>query len=264
MSHALLTFIQEGRSGTGAGVRIQPLNSILSEWRLFIDTIGGGSAIVAAAVLTGSLASLYFFRKGLNGPLKKITVLMLVQIVVFIAGLSFFFEDIWSHYLVGLPVLYIGLVSISWYMWYTARKSQRMAAVVVLTVLILINLNLPSRIQSFVSQPILDDPAQYTVQKRVIDYIYEDAEGMPFKYAVYTPPVHDYTYSYLFSWYGKKIYGYTPVENADLFYLIIEPDNAYPDRIDHWLEVRKGDGTVVHEEIMPGSIRIQKRIYAAS
>ena len=64
----------------------------------------------------------------------------------------------------------------------------------------------------------------YRNQLSVIDYAYGQANGRAFKYVVYTPPVFDYTYRYLFKWYGPNKYGYAPNDNAHLAYFIIEPD----------------------------------------
>lgn len=61
----------------------------------------------------------------------------------------------------------------------------------------------------------------YGNQLSVIDVIYANAMGSSFKVYTYTPVIYDYTYQYLFSWYGNKHYGYIPQDYA---YLPDEPE----------------------------------------
>ena len=94
----------------------------------------------------------------------------------------------------------------------------------------------------------------------MLDFIYKDAHGSKFNFIAYTPVVHDYTYRYLFSWYGPKEYGYIPsTEKQTLFYVIIEPDPGYEGRIKDWLKVREKDGKVLLEKTVKGGILVQKR-----
>lgn len=44
----------------------------------------------------------------------------------------------------------------------------------------------------------------------VIDWVYEKAEGKPFKVYNYIPSVYDYPYQYLFWWHGGNKFGYHP------------------------------------------------------
>lgn len=106
----------------------------------------------------------------------------------------------------------------------------------------------------------LHEPSVYKNQLGVIDYIYSQAQGKQFKYTLYTPPVNDYTYTYLFDWYGKNRYGYTPQNTAKLFFLILEPDRENPKRLTDWLTIRKNDGVIQTQKTLPGDIIIQTRI----
>jgi hypothetical protein len=200
MTKAMIHFIQEGRDGSGSGIQFQFINSVISEWRLFINTVAAESELLGLIILISSMWVLFRYWGKLEGFLRMMTVFMLVQVVVFLVGMSFFFEAIWDHYLVGLPIMYAGLVSISWYLLYKNFSSYKKIILAVIFLILMINLSVPKRISGFLSKPTLNDPAQYAVHKTVVDYIYQDAKGQSFKYVLYTPPVHDYTYSYLFSW----------------------------------------------------------------
>lgn len=60
------------------------------------------------------------------------------------------------------------------------------------------------------------DPTLFRNEIAAIDYVYQKAQGKNFKVYAYLPSVYDYSYQYLFWWYGQKKYGYVPGEYAYL------------------------------------------------
>jgi|SRR3989344_260190 len=53
-------------------------------------------------------------------------------------------------------------------------------------------------------------------QEKMLDFIYQSAQGKDFAVNTLTMPYNiNTTWSYLFEWYGAKIYGYTPVWGGD-------------------------------------------------
>lgn len=58
------------------------------------------------------------------------------------------------------------------------------------------------------------DPSLFKNEIAAIDYVYQYAGGENFKVYVYLPSVYDYPYQYLFWWYGRKKYGYSPMDYA--------------------------------------------------
>lgn len=127
----------------------------------------------------------------------------------------------------------------------------------------------------------------FTVQKqmilsdelKVIDWIYKEADGKPFKLNTYTQPIFiNSTWAVLFSWYGKEKYGYMPIwwgENqvdvpgsrikfADnvptkLHFLIIEPGSTGDDNFVKAVKVLENgrSKTVKTERI--GYFTVEKR-----
>jgi len=227
---------------------------------LFSETITHGNKIISLVIFVFVLAiNIIGFSKADKVEkmfLKTITVIFLV----FFLGLTFFSGDIFEHYVVGLPLLYILMVGmgINFLGKYILNKKY---AVIVLLFLLYLNIN-PIDFVSNLGKPLWEgNAAVYRNQVAVIDYIYNDAKGENFKYIAYTPPVYDYTYRYLFSWYGKNKYGYVPIEtNRKLFYVILEPDYEMPSRLKNWLKYREGDGTIQEEKIIKGGIIVQTRI----
>ncbi len=65
------------------------------------------------------------------------------------------------------------------------------------------------------------DPSNLANQLIAIDRVYQEADGRAFRVYNYVPSVYDYTYQYLFWWYGTKKYGYQPDE---IFYLPGQPE----------------------------------------
>lgn len=185
----------------------------------------------------------------------------LCLILTFFIAISLFKQDVFGHYLVGLPVIFILFTTLIWKQVYNTVRYKKITILLFL-LLIIVNINIPRIMQELRYGEWVGDVSVYRNQLHVVDYIYQDAKGKPFNYVVYTPPVHDYTYQYLFQWYGTKTYGYVPSKSkASLFYLIIEPDKEYPFRINEWLNQRKNDGVFINEIKLPGEIVVQKRIH---
>jgi hypothetical protein len=161
--------------------------------------------------------------------------------------------------LVGLPVVYISFFSIGLYLLAKQMKNNLIVLIVFCLSIFMNQNNLITNLDF--SKPSWEGNASvYRNQLEVIDYVYKEARGQNFKYNVYTPPVFDYTYRYLFKWYGPKKYAYSPTHTARIAYFIIEPDPGYPDRPKWWLEDRRNDGKIIKEDVLKGGIVVQTRI----
>jgi hypothetical protein len=192
--------------------------------------------------------------------LKKFLQTTFIVLMVFYIGTIIFSHAIWPHYLVGLPVLYVLLLSISIYLFSEKTKNVFYGWIILIIIFVII-------FKSFVIFQIFNntqwegDASVYKNQLAVLDYIYKQANGKSFKYVLYTPPVNDYTYQYLFKWYGFNKYGYSPKNDARLAYFIIESDPGYPDRPKWWLDARKTDGKIIKTFKARGGIIVQTRIH---
>ncbi len=60
------------------------------------------------------------------------------------------------------------------------------------------------------------DPSEFSNEIKAIDYVYKYANGQNFKVYTYLPSVYDYPYQYLIWWYGRKNFGYLPLDYAYL------------------------------------------------
>ncbi len=59
------------------------------------------------------------------------------------------------------------------------------------------------------------NPSLLYNETKVVDWIYQNSEGNGFNVYNYTNTFYDYSYQYLFSWYGKPKYGFYPCEYAN-------------------------------------------------
>lgn len=260
MTKSLITFFLSGNSSHQILTVLDNLTvRALFLFSQFAETLANSNQILAILEIIFVLISIVAFYKKGSVVLKNFLLVSVVVISTFLVGLTFFDHDIWPHYLVGLPIFYVLLFSIGTYL-FAKNLSSKLAILIVLIILIL-NLNPYSLIQDL-RKPLWEgDAAVYRNQLAIIDYIYKQADGRDFKYVVYTPPIYDYTYQYLFSWYGLKKYHYVPKSQANLAYFILEPDSQNPSRLENWLKERAGDGRVIKSEKIKGGIIVQTRIH---
>jgi hypothetical protein len=201
---------------------------------------------------------IFIFFRGSSNLLKKFILTLVLIIIVFYIGTLIFSRALWPHYLIGLPVVYIFLFSLGLYLLGKKFKNN-VIGITVLFFCIILNFKNLSSVTNFKSPSWEGDASVYRNQLEVIDYVYREANDQEFKYVVYTPPVFDYTYRYLFMWYGPSKYKKYPNESAKTAFFIIEPDPGYPDRPRWWLEAREKDGKIVKQEKLKGGIVVQTR-----
>ncbi len=205
------------------------------------------------------VVSVFLFYKKAPQIVKDFILTSLTVLLFFYIGSLIFTHALWPHYFVGLPVVYILLLSISLFLL-SKKIGNNILAAFILVILFVININSLEIPQRF-NKPLWEGNASvYRNQLEVIDYIYAQANGKPFKYVAYTPPVFDYTYQYLFKWYGPKKYKYLPSIKSNLAFFIIEPDPGYEDRPKWWLEDRKNDGKIIKSKTLKGGIVVQTRL----
>jgi len=99
-------------------------------------------------------------------------------------------------------------------------------------------------------------------KRDAVDYIYSDAGGGDFSLFIYVPYIYTYPYDYLLKTYGKNKYGYLPGKDlAGTVYLLIEPDNDQPWRINGWLETVVNGGNTSNITTLKSGITIHKKAF---
>ncbi len=261
MTKAFLNFLTNGDSSNN----LPSIANILSNrlgifFDQFNQTLTMENEILGFTFLIFIIISFLFLYKKAELVIKNFSKTSIIVVFIFVVGTTFFSHDIWPHYLVGLPVFYILLLGIATYLVWMKFPSKWFALLLAL-VLFFVNIN-PFNVVKNVTAPLWEgDSSVYRNQLAVIDYVYNQANGKRFKYVVYTPPVHDYTYQYLFRWYGQKKYKYQSSVQENLAFFIIEPDLQYQSRLNDWLKQRQEDGEIIKSEKIKGGIIVQTRIH---
>jgi len=259
MTNSLIRFLIEGKSSGGLNEIIAVfLNRVSILFDFFNSTIALENKTIGAILLLFIILPIVFFYKKSEDIIKKFILTISIMLLFFLFGTTFFSYDIWPHYLVGVPVLFLLILSISIYLIGKYSKLY-FAPIIIVVILFYLNLN-PITLLKDLSKPLwVGDASVYRNQKEVIDYVYSQAKGKDFKYVVYTPPVYDYPYQYMFKWYGPRKYNYGPQVQSDLAFFILEPDTQYPERLYNWLIERKDDGKVIRVKELKSGIIIQER-----
>ncbi|MFZ5845045.1 MAG: hypothetical protein ACOY0S_01080 [Patescibacteria group bacterium] len=193
-------------------------------------------------------------------PVKqKILVAQLLTIITVFGLVTLGYpKDFWHYYLFGLPVVSAVLVALVFSQM--ARFLSGKVALTLLGVYLLLLLKPGEFLGSLKNPSFVGDAAVYRNQLAVIDDIYRQAGGENFNYIAYTPPQIDYTWRYLFWWRSQTKYNFGPViPRQGKYFVIIEPDPGYPQRIIDWLKVRENDGVLLGEKTFPSGIRLQLR-----
>jgi 4-amino-4-deoxy-L-arabinose transferase-like glycosyltransferase len=260
MTKAFISFLTTGDASQKLSLVDSFINRASIVFNQFNQTVALENAVLGFLIIVFTLVMLAAFYKKADSIIRKFIGTSLVVIFVFLVGLTFFKHDIWPHYLVGLPVFYILLVSMAAGLLRQKMNNYLLPALIVL-VIFLINLN-PASIINNLTKPVwVGDASVYKNQLQVIDYVYNQSKGKDFKYVVYTPAVYDYPYQYLFQWYGPHKYHYAPSVDSRTAYFILEPDTQYPFRLTDWLKQREKDGKIIKTEKFESGIIVQTRTH---
>lgn len=256
MTHAFFKYFGAGKM---AGQNI--LDLIISRFNILLDqfssTVGSGNKIAGLLIFILICLQLVLRLKKAGQTEKNFIYTSILILLVFFLGTIFFSHDIWPHYLVGLPIIYCLVLAVS--IRLLAHKFGNLMGYAAIFVIFILNFN-PVAFVSNLKKPLWEgDASVYRNQVAVVDYVYREAGNRQFKYVVYTPPLYDYTYQYLFNWYGPKKYHKSPQSQSKLAFFILEPDYENPYRLISWVVSRAGDGHIIKSKVVKGGIIVQTR-----
>lgn len=265
--------------GGGMGFSFEPVRRVLETWQnfynSFVPTFLNQKYLVW--IILPSLVLVLAKKKITEDLLLKIS---LSFILVPFAGYVLLPVTVNSWHLGGVMAISILLTGfIVGKLWRADFKKKIIALVIVL----LIFLGSLSNLMDFFKNKDKPshDPSVFKNEIAAIDFVYQYADGDNFKVYTYLPSVIDYPYQYLFWWYGKKEYGYVPLDYAyspdkpayisnkekfgegsnlkdsGLVFLIKEPDRI---GIRHlWENDFKGMNLVTQEKVVPLEIEVRER-----
>ncbi|HEX6977066.1 MAG TPA: hypothetical protein VF185_01740 [Patescibacteria group bacterium] len=152
------------------------------------------------------------------------------------------------------------VITVISYLFFASNKGYREWHTVYLTPLIFISillfvLSLPKKIGLFILIFIMffqvknfyfkytdylrpsGNSSLFSNQIKVMDAIYKTSEGNGFDVYTYTNTFYDYSYQYLFSWYGKNKYGFYPCSYSNFPYSL---KSLYIVGYEHYTEPKLG------------------------
>ena len=165
---------------------------------------------------------------------------------------------------------------------YRLYRFKKVSAYLLMGIIAIANLNMIFKFNpnGTISQIHVQQGMLLSDQKKIMDKIYQDANGEPFAVKALTMPLNiNTTWSYLFEWYGIQKYGYLPIWNGynaagypgniqvieiqeklpETRYLIIEPLRGIPNHlIDSFIREEGYFTNVISEENI-GKFVLQKR-----
>lgn len=228
-------------------------------WGIWLNTLTNNIAWLGVLLLIATILLLLISFKKANRLEKNFIVISLTILLTFFVYFSTNSTDIFSHYVIGIPLVLLLIFSLVLSQTTRIARGKIITAVLLITVLC-IYLS-PGQIMKSFDHSFIGDGSVYKNALAVVNYVYQDANDRQFMTEVFTPNGINYTYRYLFLWYGTKKH-YLPVEKAKLAYFIVEPDvqyNNYRQKI--WLDEHKNNGKIVKTKKFPSGIIVQTRTY---
>lgn len=173
-------------------------------------------------------------------------------------------------------------IIVSYLLYILGRRTSPLITLMIVVLISAANFSLIQKINPHGSMPEINAQSFMLLsdEKKVLDYIYQDAKGQPFTVKGITLPyIINTTWSYLFEWYGLQRYGYLPIWNGKNAlgypgnlkvqeaqgglpakrYLIIEPVRGIPVHLINQYLQEESYFTDVIEEKNIGSFVVQKR-----
>jgi hypothetical protein len=257
MSKSIIKFFSEEGFSAELGLINRLFQRLIAFWEIWNNTLANGATWLGISLVIFCLiARFFYYRRFLSKERKMVNFLIIVFLGIYFM-FSFYGGSFWSYYLVGLPLLFAVLLAILWRAWSFFLKPRIFLVISILYLLFLFWQDLSDFIKNIGWE---GDIAVYRNVINVVHETYRQANGRPFNFIVYTPPVIPYTYQYLFTWLAEEKYHNLPQqENQSLLFAIIEPDKERPSRQEQWMLEYKDDGKIINERLLPGEVILQVR-----
>lgn len=210
-TRALLAFAAEKFSSGPGSTNVA--NLVYISQRFIRDNIISHRAMIPIILVV----LLIVFVKLLLDKREKEKIIFLVAWLV--TGLIPYLSDYSS-----LPIYYYGigasisLIIIVSFLIYGVFERSKLFGISMVLIVFISNIGLITRTNPKGTIPEINVQEKMLLsdEKRVIDYIYQQAGGEQFSVNALTIPFNiNTTWSYLFEWYGQQRYGYLPVWGGD-------------------------------------------------
>lgn len=182
-------------------------------------------------------------------------------------------NTVWDYYLIHIHIIFIFFFVLIWD-WGRANYKNILGTVIIGFMSALLCSQVVGSVQRAKLNYQVDMNDFGGVEKirgkrMVVDTIYQNAAGKPFSVYVYHPAIYVYPYEYLFATYGKRYFGYAPLEASykpslplnGIVYLVIESDGGKPVWLSGWLDTVVPGGTTQLDITLKSGHRIIRKIY---
>lgn len=158
------------------------------------DDFVGGSTLFAVVVILLLIFGLIKVYKQLNFEFSALFRINFYCILLFFLIFTIINVELKSWYLYGLAIPLSFLLAIS------LTKVNRKLKLIFLIIFLILNINNiynSEKIAAFQK-----DPSSYKNIEKAINYIYNNSDGKEFSVYIYSPPIYDHQYQYMFWWKG--------------------------------------------------------------
>ncbi|MBI1869528.1 hypothetical protein HYS11_01010 [Candidatus Gottesmanbacteria bacterium] len=241
-------------------------------WDIWRETMKSSyfAGMTIVTMIIGFIAAVsHWLRKNKKDKQSEEIIRFTLSLFLSITSLFVFFlrysDTVWNYYLVGLPVIALCcVVAILALVTRIFPKFHKPIFVYPLLAVIFIVLLPLGQVEEVfgLRKAWQGDGSVFRNQLAILDYIYHDVGDKELNIMVYTPPIYDFHYQYLFWWYGRKKYGRIPgSQRKGNLYLIMEPEKDRPWLWEGWIKtVVKDPGKVIDRKEFPGGVVVEKRI----
>jgi len=254
-----------GLSGTSAdlGEKLPILERLVRRQEVFMVALRQSNHISyeilgPVLILAVFLSIFYLVRRQKAGPGNDL-IFMSLGFLIFAAGFYLIFpQHIKNWYVFGLSIpviLFLSGVLTNLY------HGSRLGVVLIwLFIIYSVFHTLLAHIPYLYENALLpsSDPSNMGTELKAVDWVYQEAGGKSFKVYSYLPSIYDYTYQYLFWWYGTGKYDYQP---ADISYLPEVPEYIQ-DSDSFWIKKKPFEKDSPTFLIIQGDGDHQDRVYA--
>src|SRR3989344_1104036 len=228
-------------------------------WGIFSDSFTRGNKTAGVVFFILLLTAIVFIlrNKKMASEIKtdglfKYCVFLIITLFI---GFTYYPDIVWDYYLVGLPIIFLTLIS---RVFAVLLKKKNLNKITAATLLLLILINFNKGLLNPFKITWLGDGATYRNQKMVMDHI---ASQNPHEYSFYAfyPAIFDYPFDYLFYWYSKNEKIEAPKDRQNIMFLLIREASSKKYLTSGWYGDKTRDKTTILEsESFAGDLVLEK------
>lgn len=228
-------------------------------WGIFSDSFARGNKLLGGLIIIFLIFIIYTIlkNKNISSKFKKDPIVLYLSLLLIFLLLAFtvFPGVVWGYYLVGLPIIFIVILSKIFTFAFRIGNLKIFAGAFLIALVIL---NFNTGLLSPFKITWGGDEATYRNQKKIVDYITSQAPSN-YSFYAYTPAIFDYPFDYLIYWYSRQGLLEAPKDKQNIMYLVIREESSKKYLKSGWYGDKTRDKTVILErKEFPGDLVVEK------